>query len=208
MRKRSLCAAALAVAALAGGVPTATAASGGLTTACGQQVFGQPFLRWLDPAYYVLAPDGGLEQGALGWRLSGGASVVAGNEPYYVRDAADTRALSLPSGSSATTPPICVGVDAPAARLFVTNSGSQLSTLQVDLIYRNALGVTTSAPLVEVTGTSIWEPTIQIALLANVTSLQVAANGTTNIALRFRRQGSTSSSWKLDDLYVDPFKGN
>lgn len=208
MKKRSLCAVAMAVAALATGAPTATASSGGLTTACGQQVFEQPFLPWLDPAYYVLARDGGLEEGALGWRVTGGASVVDGNEPYHVHGAADSHALSLPSGSSATTPPICVGVDAPVARLFVVNSGSLLSTLQVDLIYRNAVGVTTSSPLTELTGSSTWKPTVQIALLANVTSLQVAADGTTNIALRFRPQGATSSGWRLDDVYVDPFKGN
>src|SRR3954468_23197956 len=63
-------------------------------TGCPPEVLEQPFLPWADPASYVLAPDGGFESGAAGWRLSG-AAVVADNEPFYVHAAGERAALEL-----------------------------------------------------------------------------------------------------------------
>jgi hypothetical protein len=196
----------VATTAAVGGSVAGTASAGTMTTACGNQLFEQPFLRWLDPVNYVLAPDGGLEAGASGWKLSGGAKVVSENEPFRVRGAADARSLSLPSGSSATTPPMCIGVDAVVARLFAANSGSLLSTVKVEVIHRNLLGLTVATPVALLAGTPAWQPTLPLAVLANVASLNVALNGTTQISLRFTPLGS-SSGWKIDDVYVDPFKG-
>ena len=51
----------------------------------------QAFSPWGDQRNYVLAPDGGFEAGAQGWELAGGATVVAGNESYYLNDAGDTQ---------------------------------------------------------------------------------------------------------------------
>ena len=69
---------------------------------CPDQPLARTFQPWLDPAWYQAAPDGGFESGGDGWRLSGGAAVVAGNEPFFVRAPGDARALSLPAGASAT----------------------------------------------------------------------------------------------------------
>jgi hypothetical protein len=197
---------ALAACAVVGGSGAGSASAAAMTTACGNQLFEQPFLRWLDPLNYVLAPDGGLEAGASGWKLSGAAKVTSGNEPFRVRGAADLRSLSLPSGSSATTPPMCVGVDAVVARLFAANSGSLLSTLKVEVIHRNLLGLTVTTPVAVLAGTPGWQPTLPLAVLANVASLNVLLNQTTEVSLRFTPLGS-SSGWKIDDVYVDPFKG-
>jgi hypothetical protein len=189
-----------------GGSAAGTASAGATTTACGNQLFEQPFLRWLDPVNYVLAPDGGLEAGASGWKLTGGAKLLSGNEPFRVHGAADARSLSLPSGSSATTPPMCVGVDALVARLFAANSGSVLSTLKVEVIHRNLLGLTIATPVAVLVGTPTWQPTLPLPVLANVASLNVALNQTTQVSLRFTPLGG-SSGWKIDDVYIDPFKG-
>jgi hypothetical protein len=191
----------------AGGGTLASAAPAATTTGCGPQLFEQPFLRWLDPMHYVLAPDGAFEQGATGWKLSSGARVVSGNEPFRVRGAADARSLSLPSGSSATSPAMCIGVDAPTVRLFAVNTGSVLSTLRVDVTHRNLLGLTVTTPVGIVAGGSSWQPTLPLPLLANVLSLNVLANRTTQVSFRFTPQGS-SGGWKIDDVYVDPFKGS
>ena len=45
----------------------------------------QVFAPWQDYANYNLAPNGGLESGTTGWSVSGGASVVSGNQPFAVR---------------------------------------------------------------------------------------------------------------------------
>ena len=201
-----VCATLLALVA-AGGGTLASAAPAATTTGCGPLLFEQPFLPWLDPMHYVLAPDGAFEQGAKGWRLSSGAKVVSGNEPFHVRGAADARSLSLPSGSSATSPAMCIGVDAPTLRLFAVNAGSVLSTLKVEVTHRNLLGLTVTTPVGIVAGGSSWQPTLPLPLLANVLSLNVLANQTTQVSFRFTPLGS-SGSWRIDDVYVDPFKGS
>lgn len=203
----ALCISILAITAISGAVLARPADAGVRTTACGEQLFEQPFLHWLDPSNYVLAPDGAMEGGASGWTLSGGARVVAGSESFGVHGRADGLALSLPSGSSALTPELCIGVDAPVARFFVLDSGSLLSTLKVEVVSRNLLGLRTTTRVALLTGTPVWQPTLPLAFLTNVTSLEVLANQTTRVSFRFTPLGA-SSGWKIDDLYVDPFKGS
>src|SRR5690349_18687603 len=60
------------------------------------------FKPWLDYANYIAAPGGDAES-AAGWKLDGGAAVVAGNAPWKVGDKSDSHSLLLPRGSSATT---------------------------------------------------------------------------------------------------------
>src|SRR5437764_14026832 len=85
---KDLVAATVAVIGLGALALGAPAANAGVLVAsatnCDQQVFEQPFLPWADVANYVLSPEGTFEGGAKGWNLSGGASVVSGNESYFV----------------------------------------------------------------------------------------------------------------------------
>src|SRR4051794_3038232 len=86
----------------------ALAAFAGAAQACSSAGAEQVFRPWSDSRNYVLAPDGGFEAGAKGWSLSGGAQTVAGNESYNLNSSADRTALSLPPGSSAGSPPVCM----------------------------------------------------------------------------------------------------
>ncbi len=76
----------------------------------------QPFLAWHDSADYVLVDGGDFETAAAGWTLDGGAATVAGGNTLRAESTAT--ALSLPSGSSATSPATCVTKGNPTARLF------------------------------------------------------------------------------------------
>ena len=87
-------------------------------TDCGTPELSQPFKPWLDYSLYKLVDGGTFEDGADGWTLTGGARVVDGNAKQKVSGAGDARSLSLPAGSSATTPPVCVGLDEPTLRYF------------------------------------------------------------------------------------------
>ena len=90
--------AALALAA----VPSAASAdvlSLGLS-GCPAQTIEHPFARWGDNANYVLVPGGTFEGSLSGWKLSGGAKVVAGSEPFAAHGPGEKLALSLPSGST------------------------------------------------------------------------------------------------------------
>jgi hypothetical protein len=182
--------------------PTASAQEPSLSCAPGPA--SQPFLPWLDPLSYVQVPDGGLEAGGAGWTLRGGARVVAGNEPFHVGGLEDSRSLALPMGSSATTPPLCTALLDPTVRFFARNTGSPLSTLQVDVVFDGPLGVG-SLPVGVVLATSAWQPSLPLPVLANLLSRPLLGDGTT-VAFRFTPRGLLGN-WRIDDVYVDPFKG-
>lgn len=190
---------------LAGLIATAAPTSAASATSCADQPLEQPFLPWLDPATYTLAPDGAIEDGAGSWELSGGATPAAGNEPFHVHGAGDGTSLALPAGSSATSGPMCVGLEHPTARFFAKRTGgSLLGSLRVDVIYEGLSGETRSLPIGLVLNlSSSWQPTLPMPLVANLLAL-AQQDGHTDIALRFVPQGD--SSWAIDDVYVDPFR--
>ncbi|HZO49883.1 MAG TPA: hypothetical protein VFB26_07035 [Gaiellaceae bacterium] len=176
-----------------------SASSAVAATAC-EEALAQPFQPWLDPAWYALAPDGGLERGGAGWQLGGGAAVSSGNEPWAV-SGPGSHVLALPSGAVAATPPVCVGLLHPSARLFVRNAAPLgLGLLKVDAEV-TAAGVQATVPVAVVTAGARFQPTLPLALLANLaTPLE---GGTGSVRLRFTALGG---AWELDDVYVDPFK--
>jgi len=157
----------------------------------------QTFLPWLDPAWYVPAPGGDLEGNGAEWTLQGGATLADGNEPFL----AGERSLTLPAGSSATTAPMCVGVEHPTIRLFARNTGASLSTLTVSVVFRDLLGFTRSLPVGAVVGGSSWAPTLPMPLAVNLLSLV----GDQDVAFRFTA-ARDGGEWAIDDVYVDPYK--
>jgi hypothetical protein len=165
---------------------------------CDGQVTVQPFTPWLDPASYVLIANGSLES-TSGWTLAGGAKLVSGNEPWRVNAATDSHSLSLPSGSSATTPPFCVTLLHPDLRFFAVNSGSTLSTLEVDAI-TTVLGIRVTTPVGVLFAGGMWQPTLPLPFLDGLLSV---TQGT--VQFRFTPLGA-GSGWQIDDVYVDPFK--
>jgi hypothetical protein len=198
-RIRALCAATTAVVAL--GVPAA-ASAGALTDqapSCDTQVLSQPFLPWADVASYTLNPGGAFENGAAGWVLDG-ASVADGNEPFYVTAADDRRSLSLPAGSSAVSAPVCVGIEHPDIRFFA-NPSSPAARLSVEVLFESPTGELLSAQIGAVTGSTGWAPTAPFPIVANLLPLLPGSH--TAVAFRFH---ATGGSFRIDDLYVDPYQ--
>ena len=166
-----------------------------------------PFLRFLDPLPYTLLPGADFESGAAGWRLSGGARVVDGNEPWYL-SGPGSRSLLLPSGSSATSPPMCMGLVLPVVRL-VSSGGSALSYLQVDALYRDSSGRQRSVTLLPTPLPSgSWVPSLPMLQLGGTLNALTLNGLTTDISLRFTPRGLLfgSGTWRIDDVYVDPWK--
>jgi hypothetical protein len=161
------------------------------------------FAPWGDYANYALVPGGSFESGTPAWAMSGGAKVVAGNEPFYVRSSTDSRSLYLPSGSTALSPTVCFGLGDWHARFFVRNVGSARGSLKVDIVVRNLLGgllSTLDGGTVSTSG--VWAPSSRVRLtLTNLCSLL----GVRSIAFRFRTSGS-GAAFQVDDVYLDPFK--
>jgi hypothetical protein len=82
---------------------------------CAGQVLSQPFLAEEDSGLYTLVPGGEFNSASEGWTLSGGASIVVASRPNEARGGV----LSLPAGSKAVSPPMCVTLAYPMARAWV-----------------------------------------------------------------------------------------
>lgn len=189
----------LAVAALLALLTLAVSASA--AHACSYPGAKSVFAPWGDQHSYALAPDGGFEAGGNGWALRG-AQVVAGNESYMLNGPADSRSLTLPSGSSATSPPICMSIETPLLRFTVRNAGDPSSRLRVEAVY-SLLGLVQTNVVTTVSAGSLWQPSKQMSTVLGLSTI-VGTLLPSAIEVRFTPLDS-KGQWQVDDLYVDPF---
>ena len=183
----------------------ATPANAALGIAC-PSATSQAFAPWKDYNAYAYAPNGGFESGSTGWSLSGGAKVVGGNSPFYTHGKGERYSLSLPGGSSATSPPMCISLFSSKMRFFAANSGSSTSRLKVQVIYRGGVGgilslVTKTLGLSDfgyLTAGRAWQPSPAIGMLSGTLPLL-----TTSVQFRFV-PADASGAWLMDDVYLDP----
>jgi hypothetical protein len=167
----------------------------GLGNPCGSPM-SEPFAQFGDHASYTPVPGGSFESGVAGWSLRNGASVVSGNEPFA---ATGSSSLSLPAGSYATSPFMCVGSLSPTLRMFGFASSSS-TPLTVQILAKNVLGLLTVLGVgVVYPGQTSWAPTSSGLFLQGLGAL---LTNTTSIAFRF---APVNGSWTIDDAYVDPF---
>lgn len=204
LRVRSLALLTLAAGLMALSV-TAAPAHAGLGISCPDPA-SQVFKPWGDNAFYGFAPNGGFESGTSGWTVSGGAKVVAGNESFFVHGAGERYALSLPAGSSATSPPMCVSLLNGKMRFFAANAGSPSSKLKVQVLYRGGVGgllgllggMLGLADVGYVGAGPAWQPSAPVGMLGGTLPLL-----TQSVQFRFTPVDSTGN-WKIDDVYLDP----
>jgi hypothetical protein len=173
-----------------GSLLTPVALVTGKAAPCTGRVLSQPFAPWGDSASYFPAAGGSFEGGAPGWSLTGGASVQAGGNPFL----SSGSSLSLPAGSSATSPSICVDLGSPTMRAF---SNAQSGYVAVSVL---AAGLT--LPVGVITSRGSWQPTPIFIMLANTLGI-LTPTGTTNVSFRFTAVGGAA---RLDDVYVDPYR--
>ena len=168
-------------------IGAATPAGAALLNGCPDQEMSRPFARWLDPISYTLAPDGGFENGARGWQLRAGAAVVNGNESFSLSGPGDS-SLYLPSGSTATSPAMCVETLDVFARYVAKNRGLiALSSLKVDAIVKDSAGHTFVLPAGANTGLSSWAPSLPSVALLDV--LGLLNDGRVTVSFRFQPVG-------------------
>jgi hypothetical protein len=159
------------------------------------------FSPWNDRTLYYLAPNGGLEFGSTGWTLAGGASVVPGNEPFLPTG---THSLSLPSGSRATSPVVCIGPRDVVIRMFGTDAGGTDQGLHVRVLWygllNKLLGSTdynTFAP------GGPWAPTSTVDSRGGM-NIVLPLLGSTSARVEVTPIGA-GSDWQIDDLFIDPY---
>jgi hypothetical protein len=202
-RSRVLKAAAGAAAALAVAAPAASAA-------CTDQSFSPAFSPWGDLAPYALAPNGNFENGLTGWTVTGSAKLVSDNPGKIAAQVGEVTSLELAPGSSATSPPICVSSGYPTTRMFgntVKHVPTSGSTLQVEVLYADA---TRGGQGTKKLGTAPdeygWDATRKMSVAQG--QLNIKPDSTGNTYVRYRFTPLYKTTWRIDDLYVDPrYKG-
>jgi len=210
-RVRYLIPAVIAAAALC--APAANASNAGLIGTIGSLLGGncptggtQVFGPWADAANYLLAPNGSFEFGTTGWTLSGGATVVPGNEPFYPTG---THSLSLPSGSSAMSPTVCLGTKQLYIRMFGKDLGGTDSGLRVRVYWYGVLNqLLGSSDFAVFPGGGDWAPTGKVQSGGGLVEPLpvVALLSSTSARIQVTPLGS-GSRWQIDDLYIDPCIG-
>jgi hypothetical protein len=181
---------------------SAVTASAAQAVTCGYTGAEQVFRPWGDLSFYVLAPDGGFENGGSGWALNGGATAVDGNESFYLNDAADTKSLALPAGSSAVSPSVCMSIDTPTFRLLARNTGDPSSYLRVEASYV-LLGLLRTKTLSTVKAGPTWAPAQTMSTVLTLSTI-VGTLTPSAIKIKITPVGS-GGQWQIDDLYIDPF---
>jgi hypothetical protein len=193
-----------AIIALAAGAATANA--GALVASapdCAAQSLSRTFLPWWDFANYTALSGGDFEGAGDDWSTSGDAAIANGNEPYRVGGIGDSHSLSLPAGTSATSPAICVGLEHPTIRFFSKRqSGGWLSlaSMRVDVLFETSTGHVASLPIGAVGNGGYWQATSPMLVVANL--LPLLPGEQTPVAFRFTAQGADFS---VDDIWVDPY---
>jgi hypothetical protein len=180
----------------------AVAAFASSAQACPYSGARQVFAQWGDSRDYVLAPDGGFEGGAAGWSLKGGAKVVAGNESYSLNGAGDSKSLSMPAGSSAASPPICMAIDTPVFRLLTRNTGDPSARLRVEAVY-SLLGLLRTDVIETVRAGPSWQPSQPISTVLGLSTI-VGTLIPSSIQIRITPLDA-GGEWRIDDVFVDPF---
>ena len=197
----SLLSAGAAIAVL--GIASASAGAATVSSTC-LPATTQAFAAAGDTHPYFLLHGGSFEAGTPAWNLAGGAARVAGNNTAGGDPSANTTSLSLPTGSTATSPTVCVTPDAPSIRFYVRNTGSSTAKLGVTVLFTLPNGMPASLQVAKLTGTGVWQPSPAIAFLMNMQAM-TSPTGTTNVAFQFRPLDA-NGQWRVDDVYVDPFK--
>jgi hypothetical protein len=156
----------------------------------------QIFKPFGDSAYYMLTPGGSFELGAPSWKLERGATIVSGNESFYLNAKTDTKSLYMPSGSTAITPTMCFQAGDWHMRFVGKGSGR----VRVTVMVPSLLGLLSVLDGGTVRPGSTWSPSPKVSLLlTNVGGLLT----TKAVALKFTAVDGTT---QIDDVYLDPFK--
>ncbi len=190
---------ALGIAVLSGAPARAALIS---TDACDNAALSQPFAHFNDTNEYKLVPGGSFENGASGWTLSHGASIVRGSESFGATGSVGASSVYLPAGASVTSPFTCVDAAYPTFRFFARNNGL-LSTVLVSVVYKLPLLGEAAVPVGTAALSPNWSPSLPMLTASVLTGL--LHGGTAPMAVRFT---ALTGSSQVDDVYVDPHMHN
>ena len=192
--RRVLCAL-LGAGLFAGAIP---AVAGACTLpATGSAVFSS----FGDSAHYSLAPNGSFEAGTSGWSLTG-ASVVSGNESFFLNSPIDSHSLSFGATGSAVSPPVCVGITTPTFRFIARRTSGSWAQMNVNLLWTDASGAAHTTTAGSVNGTTGWSASSVMNLGSTLPLWQPGSTLPVRIQFLPAQYGG---NWTIDDVYIDPY---
>ena len=171
---------------------------------CRKAQSSQVFSRFGDLSYYTLLSGGSFESGTTGWSLTG-ASVVAGNESYFIGGATHTRSLRIAAPGEVVGPSFCADSERPHFRFFAKRVSGSTGQLNVKLRWVNDSRqvVYSSVATLNLADYPAWKPTPNLALATRL-ALN-AVDQTRTVQLVFDVTGS-DAVWQIDDVYIDPYR--
>ena len=185
-------------------IPAASAHAAGLvnTDPCDNATLTQPFLQWGDSNSYKLVPGGNFEGSMTGWKLTGGAAVDPGSEPFNATGSTGRSSLYLPAGASAQSPYTCVDFAYPTFRFFA-KTNTLLSTVLVSVVYKEPLLGAVTLPIGPVALSPNWGPSLPMLTASEVQTVVngLLRSGTPQVALKFT---ALTGSSEIDDVFIDP----
>lgn len=166
---------------------------------CGNRTTVSPFSYAGDDNPYWLVSGGDFESMASRW-FGSGISRSYENEPWHVGGSWDGTSASLDrAGAVLSAPGMCVTDAEPTVRFYYKAPGIPGSRLAVRM--RTTSTTATHLATVHVDGSVPgWHLSDPISI-----NDSTDFTGTQNLLLDFVSQGG---AWKIDDVYVDPWKFN
>lgn len=188
-----------ALAALASAAPAASAWTNADALKCTTRAESQAFSRWGDTRSYFRVNNGGFESSLTNWE-SFGASIVAENEPWKLGGAGDSRSVALPPGASITMRPHCVYANEDIVRMLLKWPGIGAHiTIRASTWSPNTGAWAWQEMYLWGTATG-WRPSEPLRF-GNVTN----STGTQLLSIKITNSGL--GTWRVDDVFVDPYRG-
>ena len=178
------------------------------TATCEAPAIVNPFLPYGDALDYVLAPGGSFEADD-GWILRGGAAQLPGDDPFGLQLGPDEQVLSLPGGSAAISPTMCVDLNYPTFR-FATQHLDPETKLRVRVAYPEADDPSwRKAATIDLDGSGAWALTDHLPLEPERGGAEAGAR---KVAIKLTVSGRDGEAgdggFSVDDVYVDPRSRN
>jgi hypothetical protein len=195
-RRRLLCTAGLSAALFCLSATASVAAGDTPPATCAGQTFTQPFAGLADLNYYTLVPGGEFSGPQEGWQLSRGAQISSATRP----DGTTGGVLDLPSGAEAISPPVCVTLHYPTARVWALDAEGS-GGVAVSVAYAGSRTESKAKTVAQLHGEGgSWTSSGAFNVQPQIAGHE---EGTREVRFIFLA-GGKSSDTQLFGLYVDP----
>ncbi len=172
-----------------------TVAAKTVAASCEGETFTQPFEAFGDNNLYTLVAGSQFAGAEEGWTLSGGAKLVTSSHP----DGSTGSVLQLPKGAQAVSPPTCVTLLYPTARVWLAGNRGVVKT---QVVYSTAKSVAVARTVAKLQAEGSWSPSPTFEVRPQ---LGGNAEGPRPVRFVFTARGSAKeSSSELYELYIDP----